>query len=211
MLIAKLVLFLAGGVGGFCDDRLQILRKAFKEGFVDGSDASRVEMSRQGEVILYLLKTRGLDQKERVLLAVHSALLQSGEQFRKRHRCGGCTQMREGAHVDAVFHGPDLQIPEIVGSVDRVGAVGDMADAVFHVGEVDQADVAQIGCRSGPQFSGDGGASGRLVLKQKGQVQHLHIFIKVRQHGRGAISHLQSAHLTGLKHHALGAKGRVGI
>ena len=64
-------------------------------------------------------------------MTIHSALLQSGEDFWEGHGCGHDTKAFVSRDVDWVFHCAHFQALQIIGCVDRALAVGHVAHAVL--------------------------------------------------------------------------------
>ena len=139
-------------------------------------------------MFLHLVKLSRHDDGQRVFLAVHGALLQSGKHFRESHGGGHNAQAFVGGNVHRVFHGAHLQAFEVFRRIDIALGVGHVANAVFSPGQ----RLETLGFKLGQHFLADRavehGACVCFVTEQERHVEDLGLGHKVghragRRHG----------------------------
>ncbi|MPN30977.1 hypothetical protein SDC9_178448 [bioreactor metagenome] len=157
-------------------------------------------------MLLHLVELGRDDDRQRVLLAVHRALLQRGEHLGEGHGRGDDAERLVGRDVHRVLHGAHLQALEVFGAFDVALAVGHVAETVLRPGQGLEA----LGVELGEQFLPNGavqhGARMRLVAEQKGHVQNLGFGHEVGYRAAGAEGQLLRAELHGLDGFALAAQ-----
>ena len=101
-------------------------------------------MACDAQVLLHFAELRGLDGHEGVLLAVDGAGLQGGENLTEGHGHGIGAQRLERVQEDVVLHDAHFHAIEVFHFGNRPFAVGQVAKAIFPVGQVNQAGVFQF-------------------------------------------------------------------
>ena len=160
-------------------------------------------MAGQGHVLLHLVEVGGHDHRQRVLLAIHGALLQGREHFREGHGRGDDAQALVGGHVHRVLHGAHLQALEVIGLVDGALVVGHVTHAVLRPGQGLEA----LGLELRQQLLTNRPVQYRtgvgLVAEQEGHVQDAGLGHEIRHRASGVVGQLLRAQLHRLHHLAL--------
>ena len=165
-------------------------------------------MLRHAEVGLNLVELAGGDYAEGVLLGVDGTLLQSGEQLAEGHGRGVRAHGAEGAHVNLVLHGADLDALQIVGDGDGALAVGDVAHAVLHEAQALDADVVQAGEHLLAHLAVAQQLALLAAFKQEGQIEDQQLVGEARQGGAHHDAGLNRVHLHALD--AVPVAGQLG-
>ena len=87
---------------GLIEPFLVLTLQGLVEVLVDVEDTGGVEVAGEGHGVLHLVQAVGGDDGQGILLGVHGALLQGGEQLRERHGRGAGAPGLEGGHVNGV-------------------------------------------------------------------------------------------------------------
>src|SRR5690625_2315178 len=127
---------------GFEEPFLLFLAQAIDDERRSQNDGGRIDVAGHGEVVLHLPELGRGDDRNRILLSIDRALLQSRIDFRPGHR-GWCrTHGFKGAHMHLVFHGPDLQALKVCRRFDGTLGVGQVTESILGPGKADQVLLA---------------------------------------------------------------------
>ena len=157
-----------------------------------------------GNVLLDFLELIAVEVCDGVLLAVNSALLQSGVQLRRGHGSGGSAQAVPQFLMELVLHSTDLQAGHIGDGGNSVLAVGQFTEAVLVPGQVDDALVGQLSIQIIAHLGSQDLVGLSLIGKQEGDVENAQLRHIAHQRSGGGVVDLQ---LTG--NHHLGSGGIV--
>ncbi len=128
-----------------------------------------------GDVLLDLIELGEPDGWDGVLLAVDGLLLEGREDLAEGHRRGVGAHGPEGLQMDRVLHGADLEALEVRWALHGVGTVGQLAEAVFIVGQ----KLDPLGFQGGGQLRADRAVEdgvGRLLVGDgEGQVEDVEL------------------------------------
>ena len=167
-------------------------------------------MAGQRQVLLHLRELRRQDHRNRVLLAVDRALLQSGEQLGEGHRRGQDAEGLVALHVHLVFHRAHLQPARIFGVDDRVLVVRHVAKAVLPPRERFDAFRIEFGEQILPDRTIEHGTSMRVIVEQKRYVENGDFGHEVRHRTGRCHRQIERAKLNTFDRLTLGAQ-RSGI
>ncbi len=159
----------------------------------------RVDVVGQRQELLHLLQLRRVDLGERILLAVHHAGLQRGEELRELHRAGVGAVGLEHLHAPLALRHAELDALEIGGDLDRPLAVGDVAVAVLPHGEDEEPLLVGLGRELRPEQLLLDPAHVRAVLDQIRHLEHAEEIDLGAHHRRGQ-RHVERAELELLDH-----------
>ena len=166
-------------------------------------------MARQRQVLLHLVELGGDDHRQRVLLAVHRALLQGGEHLGEGHGRGDDAEALVGGDVHRVLHGAHLQAPEVLGALHVALAVGHVAEAVLRPRQRLEALGVELGEHLLADRAVQHRAGVRLVAEQERHVEDLGLGHEVRHRAGGGEGQFLGAQLHGLDGLALAAQRPV--
>ena len=142
-------------------------------------------MAGQRHVFLHLRELGGQDHAHRVLLPIHRALLQRGEQLGESHGRGQDAEGLVAGHVHLVFHGAHLQAARVRSAGDGPLAVGHVAEAVLAPGQRDQALGRELGQQVLADLAVEHLAGVVVVAEQERDVQDLDVWHEVAHRAGG--------------------------
>ena len=136
-------------------------------------------MAGQAQVSLDLAQLEGMDNGDRVLLAVNDLGLKRGVDLTPAHGHGMGPELTDRGEMYRVFHGPKLQALEVCGSLQGATGVGEVPEAVlkegqaFYTGrfEAIQKITTDWAVQDLIHVSGS--------FEEKGQVHHAHVGAKI--------------------------------
>ena len=160
-------------------------------------------------MLLNLIKLGRHDHRQRVLLAIHRALLQGSEHFGECHRCGHDAQALVGSDVYRVFHGAHLQALQVFRCLHIALAVGHVAETVFGPGQRLETFSVELGQQVCTKWSVQHHAGVRLVAEQKWHVDDFGLGHKVGYRACGGERQFLSAELYRFDGFALAAQRAV--
>jgi hypothetical protein len=196
-------------LGGIEESLLVGGAELVKSRLVHHEDAGRIHMAREREVLLHLVELGRDDDGQRVLLAVHGALLQGGEHLGEGHGRGDDAKALVGGDVHGVLHGAHLQALEVAGLLHVALAVGHVAKAVFGPGQRLETLAVELGQHLLADGAVEHGARMGLVAEQEGNVENFGLGHKVGDGAGGAEGQLLRAQLHGFNRLALATQCAV--
>ncbi len=167
----------------------------------------RVDVTGERHVLLHLFELGGRDHGQRILLAVHGALLQGGEHLGERHRRRDDAELLVGLDVHRILHGSHLEALEVVRTVHRPLAVGHVPEAVFAPCERHDALGGKLAEHLLADRSVEHGARVRVIAHQERNVEDRDFGHEVRHGPRRRHRQVERADLQRLDRFALGAEG----
>ena len=172
-----------------------------------GHHGGRIDMARQGDVVLDLPHVVGGDDGDGVLLPVDGALLQRGQHLGPAHRRGGGPGGAEGGDMDLVLHRAQLQPGQVGRLADRTDRVGDVAEPVLGPGQAHDA----VRLEAGQQLLSDLTVQDRMragvVVEQEREIQRIDLGDEIADGSGRGDRQLDRADLHPLDHVAFAAKG----
>ena len=169
-------------------------------------------MAVEGHVLLAVIpQAVGIDDIDRVFLALDGALLHGGQRLSPSHRNGVDLERLEGRGVNLVFHHAQLEAGEIVGARHRANGVGHVAEAALGVSQTLQPRVLQRIQQLAADFAVEHLVSLFVVGEQVRHIQHAHRLREVDERAAGDDAHIQHAGAHGIEHVALAAQRAVRI
>ena len=102
-------------------------------------------MTRCCQILLHVVELLCIDDGEGVFLTIDRLGFQRGEQLIDRHGNGICPHAVEHVDIHVVLHGAHLESGEVFDLAHRAAAVGEVAEAVFPVGQSDQITLLELG------------------------------------------------------------------
>jgi len=134
----------------------------------------------QRQVLLQLRQLGRGDNRQRVLLTVHHALLERHIQLAERDLLGGCAEGLENVDGHRIRRGADLETLEVRRLHNGPLAVGDVADAVVPPAERHHADLAETLVKLGADGAFQHLEGGCGIREQEGKPERC----QLRQKGR---------------------------
>ncbi|MNL43737.1 hypothetical protein D3C87_1662640 [compost metagenome] len=139
-----------------------------------------------GDVFLHFEELRGVDRHIGVFLGVDCLGFQRREHFAKGHRRRVGAQVLEGVEEHVVLHDANLHAFEVFPLRDRTNRVRQVAEAVFPIGEVDEAGGLHLLVHHVAELAVENLVGFVSAGKQEGQVEHAESRVDADQRrGRG--------------------------
>ena len=142
-LLGQVTLVRLGIVEGCGKDLLVFFAKALVHSGVHQHDKWGIDVVGLGDEFLNFLELHVVEQVDRALLRIKSALLQRSEELAKSQWRGVGANRFPSGDVHFVLHSAHLHAFQIIGALDHFLAVRQLAKAVFPVTHSLNADFAQ--------------------------------------------------------------------